>query len=41
MTTVKNNKFDEFMYSFNYDVPNITEPRKEEPLSFNIMIGTL
>lgn len=39
MTTVKNNKFDKFMYSFNYDVPNITEPRKEEPLSFNIMIG--
>lgn len=39
MATVKNYKFDNFMYLFNYGVPDIMEPREEEPVSFNIVDG--
>lgn len=38
MATLKN-KFDSFMFLFNYGVPDIMEPREEEPLSYNIING--
>lgn len=39
MATVKNYKFDNFMYLFNYGVQSIMEPREEEPVLFNIIDG--
>ncbi len=37
MATVKNDEFDNFMYLFNYGVPNTLYPKEEEPLYFNII----
>lgn len=39
MATLENYKFNNFMFIFNYGTSIITEPRKEEPLSFNIING--